>query len=335
MFNDYVGRWGDRYITSNVKVYNQTSKEFQYVGSTHRYFTTAHGLRLMAFGVLFDFTGNSNVSQVIKAQDMIQESWFLDALNTKEPIDAFVLIGHNPVRTTDSTSTFKTVWDAIRAVHPKTPIQLFGGHTHIRDFEVYDDSSVAIESGRYCETLGWLSMSGFNKHNSGYCGVDHPHGVENVCRPAANDSKSGFLYSRRYMDWNRATFIYHTNQHAHAYDSPAGVRITEDITKDRKELNLGHVYGCAPQNWCIDCAPFDNADNIFPGVIVPAAEAIVVNRTRKAFPRILFGNTGGIRFDLYKGPFTYDDNFVVSPFRDVFLYIADVPYPQASQLLQK
>lgn len=61
----------------------------------------------MAFGVLFDFTGNSNVSKVITAAEMIQQSWFLSALNTSEPIDLFLLIGHNPVRPSSSTSTFK------------------------------------------------------------------------------------------------------------------------------------------------------------------------------------------------------------------------------------
>lgn len=32
------------------------------------------------------------------------------------------------------------------------PIQAFGGHTHIRDFTVYDSMSTGLESGRYCET---------------------------------------------------------------------------------------------------------------------------------------------------------------------------------------
>lgn len=57
MFQDYATKWGDRYVTSNVQVYNETSGQYEYVGATHRYFTTNHGLRVMAFGVLYDFTG--------------------------------------------------------------------------------------------------------------------------------------------------------------------------------------------------------------------------------------------------------------------------------------
>ena len=66
------------------------------------------------------------------------------------------------------------VFDAIRAVHPYTPILIFGGmhcytissrvnwriyagHTHIRDCQQYDGRSMALESGRYMETIGTLA----------------------------------------------------------------------------------------------------------------------------------------------------------------------------------
>jgi hypothetical protein len=101
----------------------------------------------MAFGVLFDFTGNSNVSKVIKAATLVQQQWFLDAINYPEPIDLFLVIGHNPIRTTDFASTFGLLHNTIRALRPNIPIQAFGGHSHIRDFQVYDDMSTGLESG--------------------------------------------------------------------------------------------------------------------------------------------------------------------------------------------
>lgn len=102
----------------------------------------------MAFGVLFDFTGNSNVSKVIKAADMVQEHWFQQAVNFTEPIDLFVVTGHNPVRANVSSSTMGTVFKAIRSMKPDAPIQVFGGHTHIRDFTVYDNKATGLESGK-------------------------------------------------------------------------------------------------------------------------------------------------------------------------------------------
>ena len=86
----------------------------------------------MAFGVLYDFTGNSNVSKVTKAADLVKEKTFLDAVNYPKPIDLFLLIGHNPARMNDSENTLGTVYKTIRSAHPTTPIQAFGGHSHIR-----------------------------------------------------------------------------------------------------------------------------------------------------------------------------------------------------------
>ncbi|PHH62939.1 hypothetical protein CDD81_6572 [Ophiocordyceps australis] len=333
MFHDYARRWGDRYVTSNIKVFNQSSGQFEYVGATHRYFTTQHGLRIMAFGLLFDFKGNSNASQVIEAKQLVKEDWFNEALACKKPVDLFIILGHNPVRQTDRYSTFKTVFDAIRARHPKTPIQIFGGHTHIRDFAVYDNSSVALESGRFCETLGWLSMSGFDSCNSRFKGVKNPRGVPNPLRRATNTSTTPFTYSRRYLDWNRKTFVYHSSYDNATYDSASGQQVTKNITVTRNDMRLGQVYGCAPQAWCSTCAPLNSTDNIFPGVIYPAVSAVVINQTRADKARIIMGNTGIVRFDLHKGPFTYDDSFIVIPFRDAFFYIADVPFDKASKVI--
>ena len=80
----------------------------------------------MSFGFLYDFTGNTNVTKVIKAANATQQQWFLDAVNYSEPIDLFLVLGHNPARPTDSASTFDTIFNAIRALKPNTPIQIFG-----------------------------------------------------------------------------------------------------------------------------------------------------------------------------------------------------------------
>jgi 2',3'-cyclic-nucleotide 2'-phosphodiesterase (5'-nucleotidase family) len=183
------------------------------------------GLRIMSFGVLFDFTGNSNVSKVIPAKTLVQEKWFLDAINYKKPIDLFVVIGHNPVRTNVTSSTFGTLFSTIRNLRPDVPIQTFGGHTHIRDFVVYDNKATGIESGRYCETLGWVAVSGIK---SSTCKAPHkPKGVPNPTKKATptkpaqatgtvsaivlptSKSSSTLRYARRYLDWNRVTFNYH------------------------------------------------------------------------------------------------------------------------------
>ncbi|KAG0651225.1 hypothetical protein D0Z07_1945 [Hyphodiscus hymeniophilus] len=330
-FSNFSKVWGTKYVTSNVQIINPNTGVFEYIGNQYRYFTTAHGLRIMTFGVLYDFTGNSNVSKVIKAATMVQQQWFLDAVNYDEPIDLFLLIGHNPVRTTDYSNTLGLVQKTIRSMRPSTPVQIFGGHSHIRDFQVYDESSTALESGRYCETLGWLSMSGIN--SSTFTGNIKPRGVANPSRKPSNTSTNGLVYSRRYLDWNRLTFEYHaTNSQASTFDYHSGLRVTGDITDVRKELNLSALYGCAPATYCESCQKFGAPGNIFSLTSI-ALGATVVNASRSTVPRYIIVNTGSIRFDLVKGPFTYDDSFIVSPFTDAFQYIANVPYSMAKNVI--
>ncbi|KAF2646464.1 ser/Thr protein phosphatase family [Massarina eburnea CBS 473.64] len=345
-FTNFSRVYGDRYLTSNVQILNPATGSYEYIGHRYRYFTTEQGLRIMAFGVLFDFTGNSNVSKVIKAASLVQEPWFLEAVNYTKPIDLFVVIGHNPIRPTVSSSTFGTLFSTIRKMRPDVPIQGFGGHTHIRDFVVYDNKATGLESGRYCETLGWLAMSGIKSSNSTSTdpkGVPNPTrsaivpastGTANVSLPSST-TPSDLRYARRYLDWNRLTFAYHaedSQQYATTFDTSKGLAVTSDITAARTKLNLSDLYGCAPQTYCQSCEPFLADGNLFL-LLQTALSTVVVNETRKDIPRLIIINTGSVRFDLAKGPFTYDDSFIVTPFKDAFQFLADVPYEQASKVL--
>ncbi|KAI9842672.1 MAG: hypothetical protein M1837_006957 [Sclerophora amabilis] len=348
-FNQFSKVYGDRYVTSNVEIINPVTGEFEYVGSKFRYFSTEHGLRIMSFGILFDFAGNTNVSRVTKAATLVEQQWFVDAVDFTEPIDLFVLLGHNPPRPTEETSTFGTVYDKIRRMRPDIPIQVFGGHTHVRDFVVYDTMATGLESGRYCETLGWLAMSGIQ--SSTFKGNMKPRGVPNPSRPASRATNattttiasgtaaptlanlsSSPVYARRYMDWNRLTFSYHATGSQESFDFHSGIRVTDDIYNARQKLNLSTLYGCAPATYCESCQPFGAPGNIF-SLLSTALKTTVVNESRADIPRLIIINTGTIRFDLVKGPFTYDDSFIVSPFKNAFQFIPDVPYSLAKQVL--
>jgi 2',3'-cyclic-nucleotide 2'-phosphodiesterase (5'-nucleotidase family) len=82
---------------------------------------------------------------------MVKQKWFIDAVNYEKPIDVFVVLGHNPIRSNPSLGTLELVFQEIRKRKPDTPIQIFGGHTHIRDFIVYDDKSTGLEAGMLLE----------------------------------------------------------------------------------------------------------------------------------------------------------------------------------------
>lgn len=166
-----------------------------------------------------------------------------------------------------------------------------------------------------------------------YKGISQPHGVLNPTKKASNSSSAYISYARRYLDWNRLTFEYHAvGSQEGTFDLHSGERVTGDITALRAQLGTSKLFGCAPQTWCESCGPFGSPGTIF-SLVPTAIAATVVNTTRATIPRLIIGNTGSIRFDLFKGPFTYDDSFIVSPFTDGFQYIPNVPYSQASKVL--
>lgn len=205
-----------------------------------------------------------------------------------------------------------------------------------------------MKKGRYCETLGWLAMSGIESTAKKV--KKNPKGVPNPTRSAvpprstgttstgahlpSSTSSSNLRYARRYLDWNRQTFAYHAkgSQDFDTFGTPKGAAVTSEITKERAKLNLTSLYGCAPETYCQYCKPYGTDGNIFK-LLQIALSTVVVNETRKQNSRLIIINTGSIRFDLAKGPFTYDDSFIVSPFDDAFQFIPDVPYEQASKVI--
>lgn len=137
-------------------------------------FKTHHGRRITAFGVLFNFKGADKGITVQDPAQMVQESWFLAAI--KEQPDAFILVGHMPVRNDQFTDVIKV----IRGAHPTVPIIVAGGHSHIRDAVRYDANAVGIESGRYLETIGMLSVNLTRHGNSGNLSVSRSYIDANV-----------------------------------------------------------------------------------------------------------------------------------------------------------
>ena len=112
-------------------------------------------LRVLAFGFLFDFTGNANNTVVQPVEETIKEEWFQEAIRDRE-VDLIVVIGHVGIRMPEFELLFKT----IREVQWDTPLAFFGGHVHLRDYANYDRKSAALASGRYMETIGFMSIDG-------------------------------------------------------------------------------------------------------------------------------------------------------------------------------
>jgi len=67
--------------------------------------------------------------------------------------------------------------------------------------------------------------------------------------------------------------------------------------------------------------------------VLPSSSKASKNVTAK-HPQIVITNSGAMRFDIFKGPFTIDTTFLVSPFTSGFRSIASIPYQSANQILR-
>ncbi|KAI0343630.1 hypothetical protein BDW22DRAFT_1328874 [Trametopsis cervina] len=299
MYQNFVPKLGGRYLSSNVNitVADKHGKNVSVpVGERFRKFKTRKGRSVTALGVLFDFTGNDHNTTVQKVEDMVKESWFHSAIKT-EP-DFFLLVGHMPVQ----RDNWPTVFNAIRAVHPHTPILILGGHSHIRDCVQLDGRSMALESGRYMETVGWMSVE-----------LDHKPSTKNL------------TFSRRYLDPNRVTYEFHTGRKNSTFDTLSGRAITAGLEQLAKRFDLADQFGVAPHDFFIDRAAYGSNDSLltlFAAQALPVA--LKINNTRASIPAFFVTNSGSQRFDVYGGSFTKNDQLTASPFDDSFLFLPNV-----------
>ncbi|KAI7139551.1 calcineurin-like phosphoesterase, partial [Hortaea werneckii] len=356
-----VPAYRQNYIASNLDIRDLEADgqdaDFRPLAARYRKFTTKNnGIRILAFGFLFNFHNNANNTRVQPVQETLKEKWFQDALRETD-VDLFLVAGHVPVRDSEE---YDAVYRAIRAVKWDTPIVFFGGHTHVRDFKRWEDKAMGIESGRYLETIGFLSMKGLKGGGRGHKEGDvetedeHEDGEKEEAIASTQRTKKSIQYSRMYIDNNLHSFHHHTNTTSSTFPTEHGRNVSAQIEHARQTLNLNQTYGCVPQTYWLNRAPYPSntsllsllADRILPESFASynttasssANNADIIPNTATHHhnnhkPSIILTNTGALRFDLFKGPFTLDSTFLISPFTSGFRMIRDVPFSAADRVL--
>ncbi|GAM40376.1 hypothetical protein TCE0_039f12680 [Talaromyces pinophilus] len=328
--------FGDRFLTSNVDV--KENGTFKSIGNRYRAFQTRNGLRIVAFGVTINDHGRDRSNtEVHDASWIFEQPWFDEVM--KKEVDLYVLVGHAPTyapcQDLKQDNPLVCLRDRIRNSTTK-PIQLFGGHAHHRNFTCYDERSSGIESGKYCDTVGWVALNDVSSPTwSGAKALldDEPHPNKSCAVGNQGDIQDiPYLLDRRYLDWNRVTFAYHTvnlegdtsNPSVPAsFDRPLGRKVTDDISKARLLLNLTHFLGCAKEDYCFNCKKVGQDGNIYELLKLALADT-VVQKERAHLARVVLSNNGTIRDNIYQGPFTTGDAYAVVPFPNRFQYIANM-----------
>ena len=313
-YTQTVPNFKGKYLASNLDYIDQKTGDQIPMAQRYRKFTTKNqGIRVLAFGFLFDFTGNANNTRVQPVEKTIQEKWFQEAI--REDVDLFLVIGH----VTLPGPEYKALFKAIRSQNWDTPIQFFGGHSHIRDFAKYDSKAYGLQAGRYMETIGWMSIDGIQGK-----GKEGPKDAK---------ARASMSFQRRYIDTNLFGYHYHTGLNETTFSTDHGKNVSAMIHSSRKALNLDHNYGCAPKDLWLNRAPYPSNDSILTWLETEVVPAIAVSPKRKDTPTLAITNTGAMRFDIFKGAFTRDTTYIVSPFVSKFLFLKDVPYKSAKALL--
>jgi hypothetical protein len=313
-----VPNFSGRYLASNLDYINPITGETIPMAQRYKKFTTKNrGIRVVAFGFLFDFTGNANNTVVQPVEQTIKEAWFQEAI--REDVDLFLVIGHVTLRGPE----YKALYDAIRGQNWDTPIQFFGGHSHIRNYAKYDSNAHGLQAGRYMETIGWMSIKGLGSKKE-----------QEGTRELKARTKASASFKRRYIDNNLFGYHYHTGLNESTFPTDHGKNVSAMIHTAREELKLDHTFGCAPKDLWMSRAKYPSNDSLFTWLEKEVLPVVVVNKERKGVPTLAIANTGTLRFDVFKGAFTKDTTFIISPFVSKFLVLKDVPYKSAKGILE-
>ncbi|KAI1116727.1 ser/Thr protein phosphatase family [Nemania sp. NC0429] len=307
-----VPHFKQSYLASNVDYMEpETGNQIPQARRYMQFKTKNQGYNVVALGFLFDFDRNANNSVVVPVEQTMKQKWFQDAIREKP--DLFVVIGHVGLRMAE----FERIFKVIRGENWYTPIIFLGGHAHVRDARRFDDKAVAIASGRYFETIGWMSIDGVKKKSKD-----------------TTFANAGVTFKRRYIDNNVLGLQHHAGVDEEHFSTAHGRNVSRMIAEARKVLSLDRKIGCSPKDLWMTRAQYPSEASIYTWLEKKVVPDVIVNKDRADKPRLTILNTGAIRFDIFKGPFTKDSTYLISPFTSKFNYVPDVPYDVARKVLQ-
>ncbi|EDO15704.1 hypothetical protein Kpol_1000p16 [Vanderwaltozyma polyspora DSM 70294] len=303
-------KFKDKYVSSNVEFVTDEGEVVPF-GNKYVYFETKNTkTKILAMSFLFNYVTYNPRAKVTPALKELQEkAWFQQVLKSypESSIDMIVVFGHMPV-TDVQNREINNLHAFLREHYPNIVIQYFGGHSHIRDFTVLDSKSTGLQSGRFAETVGFLS-------------IDDVH----------SDDPNFF---RRYIDFNKRSFIYHSNvSRKEKFSTPKGRFVTQMVDNLRKALNLDEIFGFVPKTYYFSSRPINSEESIYhllkSKVLSGLKPDTKVNSIDNG--RFIMINTGSVRYDLVKGPFSKDTEFIVLPFESEWQYI-ELPFKIASKI---
>lgn len=291
-------KFKNKYVCSNVNFINDEGEEVTF-GNKYVYLETPKNkFRVLALSFIFNYQMRNTRAKVTKPTLELEKPWFHEMLKhyNNTNIDLLIVFGHLPATDLDYQE-INQLHDSLRHHfgHNLT-IQYFGGHSHIRDFVSLDKRATCLQSGRFAETVGFLSIINLT--------TDKP------------------IFSRRYIDFNKKSFSHHANVTESNLQTLKGEKVSNSINQLTVELSLNKQYGTVKENYFMFARPIESPNNIYNLIknkILPSLQQDS-NSDDPNYHYVIV-NTGAIRFDLFQGPYTRATEFSVLPFNNTWKYI--------------
>ena len=284
----FINSWRGSYLTSNTL----NASTGAHLGASHKLLIgRASGVRLLAFGFLYDMTNHDDHVTVTPVEEVVRQAWFLAALNATHQYDALLFLTHmgyaDPLVDMLLAASRAVVGEAV-------PILFVTGHTHVRAYRALDAHAAAYEAGHYLDTVGFASF-------------------------ALAPSPPNASFAHMNIDANRAVMAAAANLTGpDALMTPAGAALQNEITRTASDLGLDQRLGCAPRTYATH-APFASNASLWRLYLreVTVQAALGGNTSR-----IAIQTTGSLRYDLYAGPVTSNDVWTMCPFADRYWRVA-------------
>ncbi|GME80180.1 unnamed protein product [Ambrosiozyma monospora] len=140
--------------------------------------------------------------------------------------------------------------------------------------------------------------------------------------------------------------MHHSNKSSiHDFNTEKGLKASKELYNISKDLKLTESYGFVPNNFYMAAADYRHGDSrslmrFLENSILPQLEPKLCDldgyqdlfQPNESNARAIIINTGSVRYDLYKGDFTKNTLFTVSPFKNKWRVVPNVPSEIASQI---
>jgi 2',3'-cyclic-nucleotide 2'-phosphodiesterase (5'-nucleotidase family) len=287
----FIDWWGDRHLASNIVMAGSGeafSNQFLVLEGTHS--------TVLVFGFIYHLEDPAPEVVVLDPADVVKAEWFSTALRSN-PHSAVLVMAHMG---TDDDAV-RPILDAIRHYDgEKMPVQFVAGHTHLRRWLQLDTFAKAVESGRYLDTVAFISFPN----------------AETVDR-----TEQQGLFQHEFVDANVDNMKVELRT-TDDFSTDDGRALTNYILRTKSQLGLNEVLGCAPDNYYVNRSleEHDAIWAIYRDQVVPSQ----LNRDNGINQAIIISQASW-RYDLFAGENTYDDVVAVSPFNEPIFLVGAMP----------